>query len=460
MAKKNPQPTTPPRERAFLVGVEIRGKKQLLGLEDSLAELALLADTAGVDVVGELSQKLDRPHTVTYIGPGKVEELIALAEETLADVVIFDDELSPRHQRELQKALGNTVRLIDRTALILDIFAQHAHTSEGMLQVELAQYEYNLPRLTRAWTHLERQAGGGGGRAGSTGGVGLRGPGETQLEVDKRAIRKRITHIKRELEKVEAHRTRYRAQRKRSRIPTVALVGYTNAGKSTLLNRIAKSEVFVADQLFATLDPTTRRVQLPGDDLALFTDTVGFIQKLPTALIAAFHATLEEIAEADLLLHVVDISHPNALNQFQAVQETLAEIDASHIPMITALNKADLLNNPENAREVLKDFPKSISISAIEGTGIKELLHLIREELFESYSPIHVRLSYKQGALISLFHELGQVERVEHERGGMVMLGRIPGRLLAQFAPWHAQPIEAREAPGGFEEEDNLEEDE
>jgi len=454
VAKKNPQPTTPPRERAFLVGVEIRGKKQLLGLEDSLAELALLADTAGVDVVGELSQKLDRPHTVTYIGPGKVEELIALAEETLADVVIFDDELSPRHQRELQKALGNTVRLIDRTALILDIFAQHAHTSEGMLQVELAQYEYNLPRLTRAWTHLERQAGGGGGRAGSTGGVGLRGPGETQLEVDKRAIRKRITHIKRELEKVEAHRTRYRAQRKRSRIPTVALVGYTNAGKSTLLNRIAKSEVFVADQLFATLDPTTRRVQLPGDDLALFTDTVGFIQKLPTALIAAFHATLEEIAEADLLLHVVDISHPNALNQFQAVQETLAEIDASHIPMITALNKADLLNNPENAREVLKDFPKSISISAIEGTGIKELLHLIREELFESYSPIHVRLSYKQGALISLFHELGQVERVEHERGGMVMLGRIPGRLLAQFAPWHAQPIEAREAPGGFEEDD------
>jgi GTP-binding protein HflX len=459
VTKKIPQPTTPPRERAFLVGVEIRGNKQLLGLEDSLAELALLADTAGVDVVGELTQKLDRPHTVTYIGPGKVEELIALAEETLADVVIFDDELSPRHQRELQKALGNTVRLIDRTALILDIFAQHAHTSEGMLQVELAQYEYNLPRLTRAWTHLERQAGGGGGRAGSTGGVGLRGPGETQLEVDKRAIRKRITHIKRELEKVEAHRTRYRAQRKRSRIPTVALVGYTNTGKSTLLNRIAKSEVFVADQLFATLDPTTRRVQLPGDDLALFTDTVGFIQKLPTALIAAFHATLEEIAEADLLLHIVDISHPNALNQFQAVQETLAEIDASHIPMITALNKADLLLHPENAREVLKSFPKSISISAVEGTGIKDLLHLIREELFESYSPIHVRLPYKQGALISLFHELGQVERVEHERGGMVMQGRIPGRLLAQFAPWHAQPIEAREKLDDFEKDDVLEEE-
>ena len=450
MAKKLPQPTTQPRERAFLVGADIHGRKQILSLEDSLAELALLADTAGVDVVGELTQKLHAPNLSTYIGPGKVEELKALAEETLCEVVIFDDELSPRHQRELEKALGN-IRVIDRTALILDIFAQHAHTKEGMLQVELAQYEYNLPRLTRAWTHLERQAGGGGGRAGSTGGVGLRGPGETQLEVDRRSIRMRITHIKTELEKVEAHRLRYRAQRKRSRIPTVAIVGYTNAGKSTLLNRLSKADVYAADQLFATLDPTTRRVQLPGDELALITDTVGFIQKLPTALIAAFHATLEEIAEADLLLHVVDISHPNALGQFQAVQETLDEIDASHIPMITALNKADLLRNPENAREVLKEFPKSISISAMTGEGIPDLLHLMREELFESYSPIHVRLPYKQGALISLFHELGQVERVEHERGGVVMHGRIPGRLLAQFSPWHAT---ANPAPEGIEGND------
>jgi GTP-binding protein HflX len=454
VAKKIPQPTTPPRERAFLVGVELHAKKHLLGLEDSLAELALLADTAGVDVVGELTQKLDRPHVLTYIGPGKVDELKALAEETLSEVVIFDDELSPRHQRELEKALGPNVRVIDRTALILDIFAQHAHTSEGMLQVELAQYEYNLPRLTRAWSHLERQAGGGGGRAGSAGGVGLRGPGETQLEVDRRQIRTRITHIKRELEKVEAHRTRYRAQRKRSRIPTVAIVGYTNAGKSTLLNRLAKSEVLVANQLFATLDPTTRRVQLPGDDLALITDTVGFIQKLPTSLIAAFHATLEEIAESDLLLHVVDISHPNALNQFQAVQETLEEIDAGHIPMITALNKADLLRNPENAREILKSFPKAVSISALDGTGIKDLLHLMREELFESYTPIHVRLPYKQGALISLFHELGQVEIVEHERGGMVMRGRIPGRLLAQFAPWHVTKEQIEQVSDDGEEED------
>ncbi len=436
MSKKIPQSTTRPRERAFLVGAEIHGQKQNLSLEDSLAELALLADTAGVDVVGELSQKLQRPNVETYIGPGKVQELKALAEETLSEVVIFDDELSPRHQRELEKALAPNIRVLDRTALILDIFAQHAHTSEGMLQVELAQYEYNLPRLTRAWTHLERQAGGGGGAAGSAGGVGLRGPGETQLEVDKRAIRKRISHIKKELEKVEAHRMRYRAQRKRSRIPTVALVGYTNAGKSTLINRIAKAEVYVANQLFATLDPTTRRVELPGNDLALVTDTVGFIQKLPTALVAAFHATLEEISQADLLLHVVDISHPNALNQYQAVQETLKEIDADHIPMITALNKADQLQHPEMARETLKDFPKSIAISAIQGTGIPDLLHLIREELYESYTPISVRLPYQQGALISLFHELGQVDVVEHHRGGVRIQGRIPGRLLAQFAPW------------------------
>lgn len=440
MAKKIPHPTTPPHERAFIVGVDIFGKEQLLTLEDSLAELALLADTAGVDVVGELTQKLTHPHVETYIGPGKVEELKALAEETLAEVVIFDDELSPRHQRELEKALGRNIRVIDRTALILDIFAQHAHTREGMLQVELAQYEYNLPRLTRAWTHLERQAGGGGGRAGSTGGVGLRGPGETQLEVDRRSIRKRIAHIKSELEKVEAHRMRYRSQRKRSRIPTVALVGYTNAGKSTLLNRLSKADVYVADQLFATLDPTTRRVQLPGDNLALMTDTVGFIQKLPTSLIAAFHATLEEISEADLLLHVVDISHPNALGQFQAVQETLKEIGASHIPMVTALNKMDRLKNPENARKTLENFPKSVALSALTGAGTSNLLQLMQAELFEAFVPIHVRLPYKEGALISVFHELGQVERVEHERGGVQMQGRIPGRLLAQFSSWQVKP--------------------
>ena len=440
MAKKIPQSTTSPRERAFLVGVELYQQKSFLPLEDSLTELTLLADTSGLDVVGELTQKLDKPHVKTYIGPGKVDELKILVEETTSQVVIFDDELSPRHQRELQLALGKNVRVLDRTALILDIFAQHAHTSEGMLQVELAQYEYYLPRLTGQWTHLERQAGGGGGRAGSTGGVGLRGPGETQLEVDKRAIRKRISHLKKELEKVSAHRQRYRAQRKRSRIPTVALVGYTNAGKSTLLNRLSRSEVYVADQLFATLDPTTRKVELPGGYQALLTDTVGFIQKLPTTLIEAFHATLEEIIEADLLLHVVDISHSNALEQFNAVQETLDELGAHHIPVVTALNKTDRLRDPASAKDAVSRFSKAVTISALAGTGMKDLLRLIQEELYETYAPILVRLPYQQGALISLFHEAGQIERIEHGRGGVLMQGRIPGRLLAQFNGWQVAP--------------------
>lgn len=436
MAKRIPQPTQPPRERAFLVGVELYRQKHILSLEDSLTELALLADTAGLQVVGQLTQRLNHPHVETYIGPGKVEELKAFAEQTLSQLVIFDDELSPRHQRELEQALGANVRVLDRTGLILDIFAQHAHTAEGMLQVELAQYEYLLPRLTGQWTHLARQAGGGGGRTGSTGGVGLRGPGETQLEVDRRAIRNRIAHLKRELEKVRAHRMRYRSQRKQSRIPTVTLVGYTNAGKSTLLNRLAKADVYVANQLFATLDPTTRRVELPSGYHTLLTDTVGFIQKLPTTLVAAFHATLEEIAEADLLLHVVDISHPNALNQYQSVQETLNEIGAGHIPTVTALNKIDRLNRPEVARETVRNYPKAVAISARSGVGIADLLDLIKQELYETYMPVLVRLPYQQGALISLFHETGRVERVEHERGGVLMQGRIPGRLAAQFSQW------------------------
>ncbi len=436
MSKKVAQPTTRPRERAFLVGVELRGEKNSLPLEDSLAELALLADTAGLEVVGELTQRLEQPHPDTFIGSGKVEELHALVEETLAEVVIFDSELSPRHQRELEKRFEDEVLVLDRTALILDIFAQHANTSEGFLQVELAQYEYRLPRLTRAWTHLERQAGGASGRTGGVGGVGLRGPGETQLEVDRREIRKRIASLKEELEKVRAHRMRYRAQRKRSHIPVVALVGYTNAGKSTLINRLARSDVFVANQLFATLDPTTRRVELPGSHLALFTDTVGFIQKLPTQLVAAFRATLEEIAEADLLAHVVDVNHPNALAQAESVHQTLSEIGAGHIPVITVLNKIDRLADPEAARTTLANFPNSVGISALTGAGLTDLLARIEEELYETFVPVSVRLPYQQGQLISLFHEQGQVEFVEHSRGGVVMQGKLPGRLMARFQPF------------------------
>jgi len=436
MAKKTPELTMRPRERAFLVGVDIKSQPSLLSIDDSLAELALLADTAGLVVVGQAFQRMDRPNPQTFIGPGKVEEIRLLVEETQAEVVLFDEELSPRHLRELEAIFGENVRILDRTALILDIFAQHAATREGALQVELAQYEYRLPRLTRAWTHLARQAGGGGGRSGSVGGVGLRGPGETQLEVDRREIRRRIAHLKDELEKVRTHRQQYRSRRKRSRIPVVALVGYTNAGKSTLLNHLADADVYVADQLFATLDPTTRRVELPGGHLALFTDTVGFIQKLPTALVAAFRATLEEIGEADLLLHMVDITHANARAQAEAVYQALEEISANNVPVLTVLNKIDLLNEPTKARQALEAFENSVAISALTGEGLQNLLEQVNQQLYETYVPLTVRLPHQEGALIAAFHDQGQVSRLEQTHRGVVIQGRLPGRLLARYQPF------------------------
>ncbi|RPI88120.1 MAG: GTPase HflX [Chloroflexi bacterium] len=440
MAKKTPEPTTRPRERAFLVGVELRREENILSMDESLDELSLLADTAGLEVVGIATQKLDAPHPNSFIGPGKVEEVKALVEETQADVVLFDEELIARHLRELEKVFGEKVRVLDRTALILDIFAQHANTREGALQVELAQYEYRLPRLTRAWTHLARQAGGGGGRAGGVGGVGLRGPGETQLEVDRRDIHRRIENLKEQLEKVRTHRQQYRARRKRSEIPVIALVGYTNAGKSTLLNRLSNAEVYVADQLFATLDPTTRRVELPGGHVALFTDTVGFIQKLPTSLVAAFRATLEEISEADLLLHVVDVTHTEAQAQAKAVHQTLEEIDAGEIPILTALNKIDKLADPEGAMQSLAQYPNSVAISALKGLGIGDLLEKISDVLFETFEAIKVKLPYQQGGLIAAFHEQGQVDREEHIQGGVLIEGRIPIRLLTRYQPFYWKP--------------------
>jgi GTPase len=436
-------PTKPPIERAFLVGIEVHGRRALLGVEDSLAELALLAGTAGLVVVGDTYQRIDRPDPNTFIGSGKSEEVRDFAEETLADVVIFDEELSPRHQRELEGLLGENVKVLDRTALILDIFAQHARTREGALQVELAQYEYRLPRLTRQWTHLARQAGGASGRGG-TGGVGLRGPGETQLEVDRREITGRIVHLKQELEKVRSHRQRYRAQRKRNAVPVVAIVGYTNAGKSTLLNTLTGSqEVLTADQLFATLDPTTRRVRLPNAQTALFTDTVGFIQKLPTTLVAAFRATLEEISEADLLLHVLDVTHPNARQQAQAVQDTLDELNVHDLSVITALNKVDALTEAgeAEARERLGElFTDGVPISALTGEGVDGLLTRTSEALYANLVPMKIVVPYRQGQLISLFHEQAIVDRVEHTADGVTLEGRVPERLAARFQAYVPKP--------------------
>ena len=449
MAKKIPEPTKAPQSRAFLVGVEFRGEQAILPLEESLEELTLLAKTAGLEVVGELTQRLDHPNPETYIGAGKVEELQMLVEETLAEVVIFDSELSPRHLRELEERLGPNVQVSDRTALILEIFAQHASTREGILQVELAQYEYRLPRLTRAWTHLARQAGGGGGRTGSTGGVGLRGPGETQLEVDRREIRKRISNLKAELEKVREHRQRYRAQRQRNQVPVVALVGYTNAGKSTLRNPLARAEVYVANQLFATLDPTTRRVELPGGHTVLFTDTVGFIQKLPTQLVAAFRATLEEISEADLLVHVVDITHPSAQAQWQSVMATLEEIGAGGIPVLTVFNKMDRLKDPAVLEAASAAIGNTLPISGLTGQGLPDFVRTLETMLYETLTPVHVHLPYQQGQLISMFHEHGQITRVEHVRGGVQIQGFIPGRMLTRF-----QSFQVKNKPEAEESEE------
>lgn len=433
MSSKKSLPTIPPRPKAFLIGVDVKSEPSLLPIEDSLEELALLAETAGLDVVGELFQRLNSPNPVTYIGTGKVDEVKIMLEDTESQVVVFDNELSPRHLRELEERFGENIHVIDRTALILDIFALHARTKEGKLQVELAQYQYRLPRLTRAWTHLARQAGGGGGRTGSAGGVGLRGPGETQLELDRRDIEHRISLLKKELDKVRAHRARYRKTRKQNNIPVISLVGYTNAGKSTLLNYLTDADIYIADQLFATLDPTTRRFKLPSGSEVLFTDTVGFIQKLPTDLVAAFRATLEEITESDMLLHVIDASHPNALAQYQSVLETLKEIGADIIPTLTVMNKIDKLPRPLDEMHFSPEFVDPIFISALTGKNMDQVFEQIEDSLFEEYTFVTVQLPFEEGQLASQFHQYGKVEEISHSEDGITISGYLPHHLIGQY---------------------------
>lgn len=429
--------TQPPKETAILVGVEVRDRPGLLALDDSLAELELLADTAELEVVGVLTQRLDSPHPATLIGSGKVDELRELATELGANAVIFDDELSPRQQRELEEAMGGEIKMIDRTALILDIFARHAHTREGSVQVELAQYEYRLPRLTRAWTHLARQAGGRAG--GASGGVGVRGPGETQLEVDRREIDRRIAFLKRELAEIQKQRRQYRARRRLTETPVISLVGYTNAGKSTLLNALSGANVRAEDRLFATLDPTTRRVQLPSGQTVLFTDTVGFIQKLPTMLVAAFRATLEEVAESDLLVHVVDLSHPNMEEQVAAVEEVLEEIGAGGKTIVTALNKVDLLD-PDDAEESARldelaaGLPNAITLSARTGSGLPELQMAVDELLRRRMASVDVLIPYARGELVALAHEHGYITVEDHTEEGSHIVGWLPVNLAGRVA--------------------------
>jgi GTP-binding protein HflX len=424
-----------PTEQALLAGVQLKSQQGGWDVEDSLQELAQLARTAGLEVAGLTWQRLDQYHPATLVGSGKAEELAELGRDLACNVLIMDEELSPRQLRNLEELMGDDIKVLDRTSLILDIFAQHARTREGQLQVELAQYQYRLPRLTRAWTHLARQAGGGAARGGS-GGVGLRGPGETQLEIDRREINRRMAQIKGELEQVRRHRALHRRQRQKTAIPVIAIVGYTNAGKSTLLNALSGAGVLVEDKLFATLDPTTRRVLLPSGREALFSDTVGFIQKLPTQLVAAFRATLEEISEADLLLQVVDITHPQVSEQSEAVMDTLADLGVVDRPMLHALNKIDRLGDRQALEDWLEEFPDSVPISAAEGRGLEQLLEEIEKVLTENLVYVTVRLPYDRGDLAALFHEQGTVVKMSHEGEGTVIEGYLPRRWLEQVRPF------------------------
>jgi len=428
-------PTAVPRRRALLVGAEIASLRSPWPVEDSLDELALLAKTADLEVVGRIFQRLSEPQPKFFIGPGKVKEVAALCEQTQADLIVFDEELSPAQTRNLEEELQTQV--IDRTGLILDIFARHARTHEGRLQVELAQYQYLLPRLRRQWTHLERQAGTGGTAAGGV--VGLRGPGETQLEIDRRLIERRIAWLKEQLADVHRHRELYRQRRRQAGMPVIALVGYTNAGKSTLLNAMTGADVLAEDKLFATLDPTTRQVLLPGNIIALMTDTVGFIQKLPPQLIAAFRATLEEIEEADVLLHVVDVTHRNAQEHAQTVEQTLRELGVADKPTLTVLNKIDLLEGAtaEDVGQIAAEMglPKDIvAVSAARGWGLQTLGERIVEMLAQRMVRVDAYIPYQRNDLVALWRQRGVIEVEEFGSEGAHIVGRLPPALAPQFA--------------------------
>ena len=410
-------------ERALLLAVDTGDAPWSVG--ESLDELEELARTAGAEIVGRVSQRLEHPDPRTYLGAGKLKEARDLAAETEADLVIVDDELAPNTQRSMEKILG--VRVVDRTLLILDIFAQRARTHEGRVQVNLARLEYLLPRLTGAWSHLERQVGG----------IGIRGgPGETQIEIDRRLIRTRISALKREIEGIRVHRAGQRSTRERTGVPVVALIGYTNAGKSTLFNRLTQAGALAEDKLFATLDPLTRRLMLPGGQEVLLSDTVGFIAKLPTDLVAAFRATLEELESADLLLHVVDISSERASERADIVQGVLDDLGVGERPVLTVLNKADLV--AESAEELERTLPEaraadSVVVSAQRDWNIDELQERIEAMLERSFLRVRVRIPYDQTQLVDLFHRKGSIATERHTESGTLITGSLPARFAGPF---------------------------
>jgi len=408
------------RERIVLVGVAIP-PTTVETTESSLDELAALVDTAGADEADRVVQRRDTPDPATFVGKGKAHELREISETVDADTVVFDDELSPGQSRNLEKILGRTA--IDRTAVILDIFAQHAHTQEGKAQVELALLRYRLPRLRGKGKTLSQQAGR----------IGTRGPGETQLEVDRRRLLRRATKLEAELRELTQNRRTQRKSRARSRLQTVALVGYTNAGKSTILNRLTRADVLVEDRLFATVDPTTRRLELPGGERVLVTDTVGFVRKLPHQLVEAFRSTLEEVAEADLLLHVVDASSPDPEAHIDAVRTVLTELGADHVPELIAFNKTDRVDDRSVVDRLLDRHTGSVPVSAHTGDGVDGLLAAMGDELRAVARIVELLVPYDRGDVMAALHRYGEVLTEEHEDDATRMRVRLDAADLSRF---------------------------
>jgi GTP-binding protein HflX len=409
------------RQRALLIGTGA-GTTTVDEAEASLSELGLLTDTAGADPVELVLQRRDTPDPATYIGSGKADELRSLADALDADVVVFDDELTPAQQRNLEKLFGRDV--VDRVALILDIFAQHATSQEGMVQVELAQLRYRLPRLRGKGQELSQQAGGIGTR---------RGPGETQLEVDRRRIQRRVTKLEGELERLARTRATQRKARRRRELVTVALVGYTNAGKSTLLNRLTSAGVLVEDRLFSTLDPTTRKLRLPGGETVLLTDTVGFVRKLPHQLVEAFRSTLEDVVDADLLVHVVDGVSPTAEQQIDAVREVLREIGAADLPELLVVNKLDVAG-PDAVDDLLGANPSAVAVSAVTGEGVDKLREVLADRLRALDRIVELAVPYERGDVMAALHRAGEVLVEVHGDRETRVRARIPDAGVSRFA--------------------------
>jgi GTP-binding protein HflX len=407
------------RQRALLVGTGI-GTRDAEAAEASLEELARLTDTAGAEPVELVLQRRDTPDPATYIGSGKAKELQELADALDIDLVVFDDELTPAQQRNLERLFK--VDVVDRVALILDIFAQHARSQEGMVQVELAQLRYRLPRLRGRGNQLSQQGAG----------IGTRGPGETQLEVDRRRILSRVARLERDLERLAKNRATQRKGRRRSAMSTLALVGYTNAGKSTLLNRLTAADVLVEDRLFSTLDPTTRRLRLAGGETVLVSDTVGFVQRLPHQLVESFQSTLEEVVDADLLLHVVDAGSPDAEDQIAAVGSVLSEIGAGHVPELLVLNKADLAT-PGDVKALLAVHPDAAVVSAATGEGVNVLLDTVAARLRALAPIVELLIPYQRGDVVAALHREGEVLVEVHAEGGTRLRARLPAVVVPRF---------------------------